>query len=217
MMRHPFDLSLYLVTDPRLCGPRDFFETVAAAVKGGVTLVQLRDPDAGTRELVAIARSLKALLEPMGVPLIVNDRIDVALAAGADGVHLGQSDMDGADARRLIGEERILGISVGNASEHEASREALSGADYIGVGPVCTTATKPNAGAAIGLEGLATVTRDVGLRSVAIGGIGAANAAACIAAGAEGVAVVSAIMGADDPQAAAQALLEEIRTAKDTQ
>jgi len=216
-MRPDFDLSLYLVTDPRLTGGKDFFETVEAAVKGGASLVQLRDPDAGTRELVGIARRLKALLEPHGVPLIVNDRIDVALAAGAEGVHIGQSDMDGEDARRLVGPNLILGISVGSAAEHAASRQALLVADYIGVGPVYATGTKPDAGEAIGTAGLSAVASAIDLPAVAIGGIAAGNAGACIAAGADGVAVVSAIMAAPDPQAAAAALLQEVSEAKERQ
>ncbi|WP_026379612.1 thiamine phosphate synthase [Afifella pfennigii] len=214
-MRRAFDLSLYLVTDPRLAGERDFFQTVEAAVAGGVSLVQLRDPDAGTRDLVAIARRLVELLAPRGVPLIVNDRTDVALAAEAAGVHLGQSDMDGQDARRLIGPEKILGISVGSAAEHRASQLALGQADYIGVGPVYQTGTKADAGAAIGTAGLSALVSAIDLPAVAIGGIAAGKAAPCIAAGAEGVAVVSAIMAAPDPQAAARTLSAEIIKAKE--
>ncbi|WP_234053110.1 MULTISPECIES: thiamine phosphate synthase [unclassified Xanthobacter] len=211
-MASAFDLSLYLVTDPRLTAARGLEATVAAAVKGGVTLVQLRDPDAHGRALVEQARALKALLAPLGLPLIINDRVDVAVAADADGVHLGQDDMSPADARGLLGPDRILGLSVGNPAEYAGSD--LSGVDYLGVGPVKATGTKADAGAAIGPAGIAAIRALTGLPLVGIGGVDAAIAPEVIRAGADGIAVVSAICAAADPEAAAKALRAAVSAAR---
>ena len=207
-----FDPTLYLVTDPRLGAPRPLVETVAAAVSGGVTLVQLRDPDAPTRALVETARALVALLRPLGVPLIVNDRVDVALAADADGVHVGQSDMHPSDARALIGPDRILGLSITDASEMRPAD--LAPVDYIGVGPIYLQATKPNAAPPIGPEGLTAIRALTRLPIVAIGGVGPANAEVLIRAGADGLSVVSALMAAPDPAMAARELTAAIARAR---
>lgn len=214
-MARPFDLSLYLVTDPDLTGGRGVEATVAAALEGGVTLVQLRDPHAKGRVLVETARRLKALLAPRGIPLIINDRVDVALAADADGVHVGQSDIDAGDVRAMIGPDRILGLSVGTTAEHEASRAAFAACDYVGIGPVFATATKTDAGGAIGMAGLAAMRARIALPAVAIGGLNAANIGAAIRAGADGVAVVSAIMNAADPARAASEIAAVVRGAKE--
>jgi thiamine-phosphate pyrophosphorylase len=211
-MPPPFDLTLYLVTDPRQVAARGLAATVEAAVAGGVTLVQLRDPDAHGRDLVEQARALKALLQPRGIPLIVNDRVDVAHAAGADGVHLGQDDLSTQAARAILGPDAIVGLSVGTPAEFGASD--LSGVDYLGVGPVRATGTKADAGAAIGPEGVTAVRALTTLPIVGIGGIDAAIAGAVIGAGADGVAVVSAICGAADPKAAAEALRRAIGGAR---
>jgi len=211
-MPAPFDLTLYLVTDPRLVAARGLLATVEAAVRGGATLVQLRDPQAHGRALVEQARALKALLAPLGIPLIINDRVDVAVAADADGVHLGQDDLGPADARAQLGPHRILGLSVGNPAEYAASD--LSGVDYLGVGPVTATGTKADAGAAIGAAGVAAVRALTRLPIVGIGGIHAALAPEVIRAGADGVAVVSAICAAPDPQAAALALKQAVTAAR---
>lgn len=215
-MPRPFDLTLYLVTDPRLVAERGLLATVDAAVKGGVTLVQLRDPDAHGRALVEQARALKALLAPLGIPLIVNDRVDVAVAADADGVHLGQDDMAPADARALLGPERILGLSVGNPAEFAGSSSGIDigAVDYLGVGPVKATGTKTDAGAAIGAAGVAAVRALTRLPIVGIGGIDGALAGEVIRAGADGVAVVSAICAAPDPEHAARALLSAVTAAR---
>lgn len=210
MTRRPFDLALYLVTDPVIGRPRPLIDLVGAAVRGGATMVQLRDPHAHGRAFVEAARALKALLAPHGVPLLINDRVDVALAAGADGVHVGQKDIDPVDVRRLVGPDAIVGLSVGSPVEFAASEAALDAVDYLGTGPIRVTATKSDAGAAIGPEGLAAIARLTDLPIVAIGGIGAAEIAPSIRAGARGVAVVSAIMGAADPEAAAQSLRTEV-------
>ncbi|WP_296583927.1 thiamine phosphate synthase [Xanthobacter sp.] len=215
-MSRPFDLTLYLVTDPRLVAARGLVATVAAAVKGGATLVQLRDPDAHGRALVEQARALKALLAPLRIPLIINDRVDVAVAADADGVHLGQDDMTPADARALLGPERILGLSVGTPAEFAASNIGIDigVVDYLGVGPVKATGTKKDAGAAIGAAGVTAVRALTRLPIVGIGGIDGALAAEVIRAGADGVAVVSAICAAPDPEHAARALLSAVTAAR---
>jgi thiamine-phosphate pyrophosphorylase len=187
-------------------------ETVLAAVRGGATVVQLRDPDATTRDLVVEARALVGLLRPHSVPLIVNDRVDVALAADADGVHVGQSDMDASDARALIGQDRILGLSI--TEEADLDRSDLTMVDYLGVGPVFATPTKADAAPPMGMAGLKRIATRTGLPIVAIGGLHAGNAADALAAGAQGVSVVSAICAAPDPEAATRELAEIVRAAR---
>lgn len=171
------------------------------AVAGGVTVVQLREKECSTREFVALARRLKQLLTPREVPLLINDRIDVTLASEADGVHLGQSDMAYRDARALLGAGALIGLSV-ETPEQAAEAEDCD-CDYLGVGPIFPTATKWDAAPAWGLERLTELRKTSRHRFVAIGGIGASNAALVAAAGANGIAVVSAICSAPDPRAAA--------------
>lgn len=202
-----YEWTLYLVTDRSLAGATPLPDLVASAVRGGVTAVQLREKECSTREFVELARALKTLLAPLGVPLIVNDRVDVALAAGADGVHVGQSDMDCRDVRRLIGPSAVVGLSV------ETLDQALAApleADYLGVGPIFATPTKIDAAPAWGLAGLSAL-RGVSHRPlVAIGGIHGDNAGSVIGCGVEGIAVVSAICAAPDPELAARTLRREI-------
>ena len=209
-MTRPLDLSLYLVTDPQLGGSRDLIEIVEAAIAGGVTIVQLRDPNAGTRKLVETAEKLLQVTRAHSVPLLINDRVDVALAAGADGVHLGQSDMQADQARKLLGHDSIIGLSVGSEAEHAASLKVLHAVDYLGTGPVYTTSTKRDAGTAIGEAGITAMKARTSLPVVAIGGIDVARCAGLIRAGADGVAVVSAIMAASDPKSASRAFTAEI-------
>lgn len=197
MKRHAFDLGVYLVTDRACCGPRGVEAVVRAAIENGATLVQLRDKHVDARPMLALGRQLLTLLRPAGIGLIVNDRIDVAQALDAEGVHIGQQDMAYPDARRLLGPGKIIGISVG--SEAEAREAAGWDADYVGIAPAFATATKPDAGAALGVDETARLARITGHRAVAIGGIDATNAATLYAAGLEGVAVVSAICAAPDP------------------
>lgn len=204
MMRNLPDLSLYLVVGADDTGGRPLEEVVAAAVAGGVSVVQLREKTAPTRDILARAEALRRVLDPRGIPLIVNDRLDVALAVGAAGVHLGQDDMPPDVARRLIGPEVLLGLSVSDAGEAERADPGL--VDYVGIGAAYDTGTKADAGAAIGPEGVARLRARIGLPGVAIGGIHAANAAALRPTGIEGVAVVSAIARAEDPAAAAREL-----------
>lgn len=213
-MRPSFDLSLYLVAGRSSLAGRDLVATVRAAVEGGVTIVQIRDPNADTEQLIADTRALKEMLRPLNVPLIVNDRIDVLIAAKADGVHLGQDDMRARDARRELGDNFIIGLSVGNPEEFAHSRDDLAAVDYLGVGPIRQTGTKADAGLAIGAEGLGKIHALTTLPIVGIGGLGPGDAAAVIKAGAHGIAVVSAICGADDPKAAAYGLLKEIKSSR---
>ena len=202
------DYSLYLVTDRALSLGRSTVEVVRAAIRGGVSCVQLREKGCSTREFMDEARLLKALLVGTGVPLFINDRLDVALAVGADGVHLGQNDLAIADARRLVGNRMIIGISAESVAD--AIRAEAEGADYIGASPVFTTPTKTDTAPPLGLDGLRAIRRAVRLPLVAIGGIDADNAAQVLRAGADGLAVVSAIVSAPCPRTAAAALRQQI-------
>lgn len=202
------DYSLYLVTDRSLARGRTTVEVVREAIAGGVTCVQLREKICGSREFLDQARALRNLLRGTGVPLVINDRVDIALAVGADGVHLGQHDMPIADARRLGPASWIIGVSA--ESVEDAIRAEAEGADYIGVSPVFSTSTKTDTAPALGLEGLRQIRVAVKSPLVAIGGIQLANAVAVLRAGADGLAVVSAIVSADSPHAAARALRDEI-------
>ncbi len=205
------DYTLYLVTDAGLSPGRTHTQVVEAAIRGGVTVVQYREKAASTRRMIAEARELRQLCRAAGVPFIVNDRIDVALAVDADGVHVGQDDMPAPLARRLIGKGRILGVSAGNVDE--ARRAEEEGADYIGASPVFATPTKPDAPAPMGVEGLRKLAGAVSIPVVAIGGMNAQNARAVMLAGAAGLAVVSAIVGAQDVEAAARAIADAVKEA----
>lgn len=205
------DWSLYVITDAQLARGRSHIEVVRAAIEGGASLVQYRQKEGTTRQLVEEAQALRELTRQAGVPFIVNDRLDVALAVEADGVHVGQEDMPAGLARRLMG-GRIVGVSATNLQE--ALQAEQDGADYLGVGPVFATPTKPDAAPPMGLEGLAEVCRAVSIPVVAIGGINEQNAAEIIAAGADGVAVVSAVVAASDVAAAARRLREVIEAAR---
>ena len=196
-------LRLHLVTDAALCGPRGVEAVVAAAVRGGATCVQLREKQLDTRPFVERARALKALLAPLGVPLIINDRLDVALAAGADGVHVGQSDLPPENVRRLM-PHALIGLSVENPEQVRATADMP--VDYLGVSPVFSTPSKQDTAPALGLEGLRAMRALTDLPLIAIGGIDLNNAAQVLAAGADGLAVVRALCAAPDPAAAAQAL-----------
>jgi len=202
--REPWDWSLYLVTDRQLIGSRALEEVVQAAVRGGVSAVQLREKNCSTREFAALGKRLKAWLDPWGVPLIINDRVDVALAVEAAGVHLGQSDMDCSAARRLLGPRAAIGLSVESMEQAEAA--AGLDLDYLAVSPLWATPTKTDTATPWGLEGLAALRRVSSHPLVAIGGIHLGNAARAFAAGADGIAVVSAICAAADPENAAREL-----------
>lgn len=203
------DLSLYLVTDRSLSYGRDLEWIVLEAVKGGVTMVQLREKDCTTRDFIKLAVRLKQKLEPYRVPLIINDRADVALAADADGLHIGQSDMPYEIARKLLGYDKIIGLSVENM---EQARQAnLLDVDYIGISPVFGTQTKKDIAHPFGLEGVKEVTSFTNHPTVAIGGVNSSNAADIVSAGANGIAVVSAICSATSPKDAAKELIEKVK------
>ncbi|MBX6425192.1 MAG: thiamine phosphate synthase [Variibacter sp.] len=203
------DLRLNAILDPQRAGGRALVELARSVVRGGATLLQLRDKTGSTRRMVEEARAIKAAIAGTGVPLVINDRVDVALAAGADGVHVGWDDMDARDARRLLGPDKLIGLSIN--SEERARTGPLEVVDYVGIGGVFATLSKDNPNPPIGVEGLAKLlavvrSRAPGLPAVAIAGIDAANAAQVMTADVNGVAVISALALAPDPEAAARAL-----------
>jgi thiamine-phosphate pyrophosphorylase len=185
-------------------------EVVRRAVAAGVTMVQYRDKDISTRRMIEKARLLMDICRPAGVALIVNDRVDVAVAAGADGVHLGQDDMELADARRIAGDNAIIGISV--TTVEEAREAEADGADYIGANGVFPTGTKTDLGEPLGLKGVSRLASATDLPLAAIGGINADNAADVIAAGADGVAVVSYIVSSENIEERCKSLLNILGT-----
>ena len=211
------DLRLNAIVDPERANGRDLAELARLCAEGGATLIQLRDKISETRAMVEEARAIKKALAPLAVPFVVNDRVDVALAAAADGVHLGQNDMAVADARRLLGPGPIIGLSVKNVGEADTAPIELI--DYVGSGGVYVTLSKQQKNPPIGPEGLARIIAVLRRRArqlnkelpvCGIAGIDANNAGAVIAAGAEGVAVISALSLDPDPAAAARALRQVV-------
>jgi thiamine-phosphate pyrophosphorylase len=198
------DYSLYLVTDAELSRGRSHRQIVEAAIRGGVTVVQYRDKSASTRRMIEEAAEIHSICHRSGVSFIVNDRVDVALAVDADGVHVGQDDMPASIARKLIGPGKIIGVSAGSVGE--AVRAFSDGADYVGASPVFSTPTKPDASAPVGQDGLRAISAAIPIPVVAIGGMNADNAADMIRCGAAGVAVVSAIVSAQDVELASRLL-----------
>lgn len=199
---------LHVITDTVLQARFSHEELARLAIAGGAGAIQFRQKQGSTRELIETARAMQAVCRRLRVPLIVNDRLDVALAVEADGVHLGQDDFPMAQAREILGPEKIIG---GSASTLEEARLCQGQAvDYIGLGPVYPTGSKADASPAGGLDLVRRVARELALPVIAIGGIGAANAAEVRAAGAHGVAVISAVCCQDDPSAAATALLRAL-------
>ncbi|WP_404376572.1 thiamine phosphate synthase [Vreelandella aquamarina] len=198
-----FDLSLYLVTDAALCAEAGLEATVEAAVQGGVSMVQLRDKHASDEAMIAQAKRLKALLEGSGVPLIINDRLNVAIASRADGLHVGQSDTAVQAARQALGQQAIIGLSINTLEQLHNAPVALL--DYVGLGPVFATVSKQDHAQPIGFDGLAELASASPLPSVAIGGLKAEHSQRVKTAGANGIAVISAICGQPDPHQAAQA------------
>ena len=206
------DYSLYLVTDRGLARGRSTAEVVKAAVSGGVTCIQLREKDCSTLEFIEQARAIKNFLETRKIPLIINDRLDVALAVGADGVHLGQNDMPLEIAQKIAGPSVLIGISAESVQDAIAAENG--GADYLGVSPIYATPTKTDTAPPLGLQGLREIKKRVNIPLVGIGGLNKSNAAEVIRSGADGVAVVSAIVAADDPQRAAMNLKQIIDEAR---
>ena len=205
----PFDPTLYLVSVPDLSLGRPEEEIVGRAVAAGVTMVQYRDKDISTRRMIEKTRLLAEICEAANVALIINDRLDVAMAGGADGVHLGQDDMELPDTRRIAGEAFIIGISVTTIEEAQTAEEA--GADYLGANGVFPTGTKTDLGEPLGLTGVSQLASAGSLPIVAIGGINDQNAGEVISAGADGVAVVSYIVGAEDIEGRCETLLKVLK------
>jgi thiamine-phosphate pyrophosphorylase len=203
------DLRLYALLDPERVGGATLGSLAQAVADGGATLVQLRNKLGSTRQLVAQARDLKALLAPRSIPLLVNDRVDVALAAGADGVHVGQDDMEAADARRLLGAGAIIGLSIKSVVQAQAA--PIEVVDYVCIGGVFTTTSKHNPEPPVGIDGLESILTAIRRRAPrlpvgAIAGIDAKNAPAVMAAGVDGIAVISALSLAPDVVEAARTL-----------
>lgn len=197
------DYSIYLVTDDGCLQGRALIDCVREALEGGVTLVQYRAKTASSAEMYSEALQLKALCDSFKVPLIINDRLDIAMAVGAAGVHLGQDDLPCAAARKLLGEDYIIGVSAHNPAEARAALQ--SGADYLGCGAVFGTATKADV-EKLGTEGLAAICREKGLPVVGIGGVTANNYREVRAAGADGAAIVSGILAQPDIRATVRAI-----------
>ena len=210
------DVRLNAIVDPERAGGRPLEELARMVVAGGATLIQLRDKHGSTRRMIEEARALKTLLAGTGVALVVNDRVDVALVAEADGVHVGEDDMFVEDARRLLGRKAIIGLSIKSVAQANAAPLELL--DYVGVGGVYATTSKDNPNAPIGVAGLREIVTALRARRrdlpvCGIAGIDAANAAAVIEAGADGVAVISALSMSAEPQAAARQLRNVIDAA----
>ena len=209
MTAHKVDLRLYALVDPDRAGGHTLPELAWLVAAGGATLVQLRDKHGDTRTMIEEARAIRENLKPMRVPLLINDRVDVALAAGADGVHVGQDDMAVADARRLLGPDAIIGLSIKTPAQAEAAPVELL--DYAAIGGVYATTSKDNPDPPIGVDGLSRIAavfrrRRADLPICAIAGIDASNAAATVKAGADGVAIISALSLAESPPDAAREL-----------
>lgn len=200
--------GVYLVTDRPLCIHHNLAEVVRLAALGGVSLVQLREKEADSRTFLELAKHLKEILIPFSVPLLINDRLDICLAAGADGVHLGQSDLPWWEARRILGEKAIIGLSLETKEDYFSLVQTHPNPplDYLAVSPVFDTDTKTNTKPAWGLTGVTWLKEKTNLPIVAIGGVNESNAKAVIDAGADSLAVVSAICSAKDPKLATENL-----------
>jgi thiamine-phosphate pyrophosphorylase len=206
------DYSLYLVTDRMLSLGRSNLEVIQAALDGGVTVVQLREKNLATMEFYHEALEIREFLASRGIPLIINDRIDIALAVNADGVHIGQDDMPLKVARQLLGPERIIGVSVFTPDEARAAE--ADGADYLGLSPIFVTSTKPELTKQIGLGGILSIKKAVEIPLIGIGSMNSSNAYEAITAGLDGVAVVSGIVSQLDITAAARIIKAEVMRAK---
>ncbi len=207
-LRPPLDLSLYLVTDTGLCGSLGVPETVRRAVAAGVTVVQLRDPDATDEEFTALGRQVAAALVGTGVPLLVNDRVHLVEAIGAQGAHVGQNDIGVVQARRVLGDDAYLGLSIHTLDELDDARAWPDLTDYLGIGPLRATTSKPDHQEVRGLDHLRVLAAASPWPCVAIGGVKAKDAAGLRSVGLEGMAVISAICGQDDIGSATRALVE---------
>ncbi len=205
MKKEDIDYSVYLVTDRRDKTDEEFLNIIEEAIKGGTTIVQLREKDASTNEFYDLALKVKEITSKYGVPLLINDRIDIALAVDSEGVHIGQDDMPADIAREIIGEDKILGVSA--STVEEAKKAEKDSADYIGSGAVFPTATKDDADS-VSKEELKEIVDSIDIPVVAIGGITVENASTLKGSGIAGFSVVSAIMSAEDPKEASKKLKE---------
>jgi thiamine-phosphate pyrophosphorylase len=210
--KRPVDWSLCFVADSEAAVGMDILHLIAEVVEGGATLIQLRGKKWTSREFLDGGIEAARFLRRRKIPLIINDRVDIAIACNADGVHLGQDDIPLPCAREILGKSRIIGISASTVKEAQTAEKG--GADYIGVGPIFRTLSKQDAGPILGLEGLSAIREAVKIPILAIGGISASNAADVVPAGADGVAVISAITSAARPQKAAAKIVEAIRKQK---
>ena len=208
-MFEPSKLKLYLVTDPHLCASFGLLNTVSAAIKGGITMIQMRDKEASTKERIEIGRELKKILKHTEIPLIVNDDIEAAVAIGADGIHVGQSDERTIEVRNKIGKEKIVGLSCETTQDARDADPAL--VDYIGISPVFPTKTKLDFNSHIGLDGISDIVNATSLPSVAIGGLKREHCSEIFIRGCKGMAVVSAICGKEDPCKETKLLHAEIQ------
>ena len=204
------DLRLCVITDAAMIGDRSMEQVVVGAIDGGATLIQYRDKSANMRRKYDAASALRGVVNGKGVPFIVNDDVDLALGVGADGVHLGQDDLPVAVARRILADDAVVGVSVGSSAE--ALEAESAGADYVSIGPLYATGTKPDAGPVVNREVVNKIVRTVNIPVVAIGGIDASNVAEVVRLGMSGVAVVSAVMTADDPTRATREIIDSIHS-----
>ena len=202
-------LKLYLVTDPHLCATFGLENTVNAAVKGGITMVQLRDKEASTNDRIGVGKELQKILKDTEIPLIINDDVEAALAIDADGIHIGQNDKSTVEIRGKVGKDKIVGLSCETIEDAKAADPAL--VDYIGISPVFPTPTKSDFNAYIGLDGISDIANATSLPSVAIGGLKREHCGKIFSSGCQGMAVVSAICGKDDPYMETKLLHDEIR------
>lgn len=208
-MKRPIDLSLYLVTHRGVLPLEDFFRIIRASIEGGVKVVQLREKEASAREMITIGKNLLALLKPLGIPLIINDRVDVAHAVNADGVHLGQSDLNPAEARAILGKDAIIGLSVETLKQAIAAEE--EDVDYLAASPVFHTKTKSDCRKPWELRGLKKLSSASRHPIIAIGAIDETNVKRVLESGASGVAIVSAIFNAPCPKTAAFKILTRMK------
>ena len=205
----PFDLSLYLVTDNSYLKGRALTDIVKEAIAGGVTMVQLREKESSSIEFYRKALAIKEITKAANIPLIINDRVDIALAVDADGLHIGQSDLPYSVVRKMLGYDKIIGLSVETI---EQAKEANNlDVDYIGISPVFSTPSKTNTYASFGIEGIKEIVSFTKHPTVAIGGINLSNVREIMEAGANGIAVISAIIGDDNPKEVSKLLMNQIK------
>jgi len=204
--------DLYIITDQRISHGKSHLEVAEAVLEVGVTVLQFRDKEMEDSEAIEVCQKIHQLTKKKGVPFIVNDRVEIVKAVDADGVHLGQEDMSFSSARKILGKEKIIGISV--ETVEQALKAVEGGADYLGIGPIYPTATKPDAGKALGIARLKEIRESVNIPIVAIGGINENNLEEVLRAGADGVAVISAVVSAPDITEACRKLKNKIEYIK---